>query len=187
MIAETHTKKVVAILGIMVVLAIAAVCGLFWMIRNNVQKTTDAENSANERTLAGEKLKELETFAQEEGSELERVTTRVIAKDGVVAFIEMIERHARDLGLAIEVQGAKERAHESMQEYQILELSMRTQGSWVANYRFLTLLENAPYKLTVQSALLNGQPALSAPTPESSQASGPVWTGIYSFNVLRYK
>jgi hypothetical protein len=171
-------KRIVIILGGLVLVACLALYGLYTLIRLNIEKTVAFDNQYAERVAAEEEARALRASVEKIGPEMQRLNTRIVQRIEVVEFIEMIEKRARELGLGIEVESAQENKHESDQ-YQYLRLTLRTQGSWKETYLFLSLLESLPYKISLNNIGLNAQSLLN--TPEQ------VWIGTYTLDVVRYK
>ncbi len=183
---KSSTKKITIILAICVVVTLTALYGFFWMIRSNMTKTVEFQNKIEEQLVAEETAKEFKASIEEIGPEIQRLTARIVEAEGYVEFIEMIESQARRLGISIEVVSATEGKHPNPEQFSILKLMLRTQGSWKETYTFLGMLETLPYKVTLNSFTINSQPDFKT-TSSTPMASGSVWTGTYNIDVVRFK
>lgn len=183
---KSTTKKITIILAICMLVAIILLYGFFWMIRSNMTKTVDYQNKIEEQLVAEATAKEFKASIEEIGPEIQRLTARIVEAEGYVEFIEMIESEARRLGISIEVVSATEGKHPSPEQFGVLKLDLRTQGSWKETYTFLGLIETLPYKLTLNSFTINSQPDFRT-TSTTPVTSGSVWYGTYSLDVVRFK
>ncbi len=174
------TKKIVTILSILVCLAVFGVYGTYSLIRKNIQKTVAADNRTAEQLAATEARKNLEDSIEKIGPEIDHLSSHILNQDQIVGFIEDIESRARKLNLKIEVQSAEERNHETLDKYKILELTVKTDGSWNNTYRYISLLESLPYKSTL------GMVSLAASSQQGSSTQA-IWAGSYKLSVLRSK
>lgn len=182
----SSTKKITIILAICVFVVMSALYGFFWMIRSNMTKTIDFQNKIEEQRVAEETAREFKASIEEIGPEIQRLTARIVEVEGYVEFIEMIESQARSLGISIEVVSAAEGKHSSPEQFSILKLNLRTQGSWKETYTFLGMIETLPYKVTLNTFTINSQPDFRT-TSTTPVTSGSVWTGSYNLDVVQFK
>jgi hypothetical protein len=178
-----RTKKTVATLCIIVLIAAACLYGIYWIIQNNINKTIEYENLVVERAIAVDTTKDIKKFVEGVDPSLQLLNSRIISANGVAEFIGNLELKARSFGLAIEVQSADETENKNFKDYLDLKLQLRSQGSWAATYRFLSYLENLPYSASLPLVKIYSQ----VMTRTASSTAATQWIGTYSLSVLRNK
>jgi hypothetical protein len=110
-------------------------------------------------------------------SDIDRLMSRLVQKDGTVAFIDMVESHAKNSGVSVLVENVDVRKSATdVEGYQSLHLNVKTQGSWEGTYRFLSVLESLPYKITIESADIRNEVRETA-----------TWDSLISIVVLQQK
>jgi hypothetical protein len=181
---SSPTKKVVFTLAFMVLIVGAGLYGLFWMIQKNINRTNEVEGMIEERTASEESAKELKELVGDLTPDIDKLSSRALPINGDAGFIETVEARARGLDLSIEIASAQERDVQGTTAYKYLDLTMRTQGGWAATNRFISLIENLPYKTLVTAVTIHGQPIMKT---ASSTAVTSQWTGTFTFMVLKHK
>ncbi len=103
---------------------------------------------------AGERdksLRAIQGLLTELQTEEDALNGRFVGQDGVVSFIELLERSARDAKVSMEVVSvAIEPSDEQNISYEWLELALSAGGSWQELFHLLVLFESLPFAVKVE-------------------------------------
>lgn len=183
MIGST-TKRICIILAVLILLALGAVYGLYMLIQHSTEKIVAHETEQQKLAAEVEADRSLRVYIATAGGDIDRLSSRIVAKDGTVAFIEMIEGLARGAGLKITVDAVNYTDSTDKEHFENLNLNVATQGSWNATNKFLALLETLPYKVTITQTGLSEETGAAGAIPDMYSAQ---WNGAFSFSVIKYK
>lgn len=182
---RSSTKKIIITLCILLILSLGAIGVLYILIQRSSYKVSNYEiqqQKINEKIVQD---KSLQSFLETSGPDIERLSSRIVPKEGTVEFIELIEKLGRDNNLSIEVESVKiNEAPTQKEQVELLTLSLATKGSWNSTYRFLSLLETLPYKVIITSVGMTEQGSEGDPKAKSVQSG---WNGAFTFGVIKYK
>ncbi len=180
------TKKTSVILSVLVLVACAGIYGMYFMISKAGHKVAAYELQQQKLISELEVDRSLKLFLSTSGSDIDKLSSRIIPREGTVSFLEMIEKNARDIGLVASVESVNVGEAPTLPaDFEILKLKISTEGSWGDTYRFLSLLETLPYKITINTVEVR-QRGEGGPSETSSNNSA-LWIGEFSFNVIKYK
>ncbi len=164
-------------LGLIIVVAIAAYGFSIKLIRDKVIEVSKYQIKADEKTTLDTNNRSLEDLIKNNKVEIDQLQSRIVKKDGTVSFIDTVESYAKSSGISVLVENVEERKlTPEIEGYQALHLNVKTQGSWEGTYRFLSLLESLPYKLTIESAEIKNEMRETA-----------AWNSLISVSVLQQK
>lgn len=120
----------------------------YGQMQSNITQSRMAQQENSELTKLGSEIKTIR-------EDLKRLSTRIIASDGDVAFIENIEKLARSQGASISVDDVKYEDMPGQENIQYLKVVAVVEGDWKNVYSALKLIETMPYKLEFKSVFLN--------------------------------
>lgn len=181
-------KKIIIILSILSVVVVV-LCAYLFMDIKRMDKTVSDRITGIESELEKEKqLQSIRNLMNDTKSELGQIENFFIQPAGSVEFIELVESLAKIASIKMEIESvgidiAKNKTSSSTES---LRVSLKTEGSWVNNMHLLSLLESAPYKLTVDS--INLQKVEDGNKSSVGKEKNSVyWTGNFIFRVLKIK
>ncbi len=176
---NSSTKKLCIILAIIIVVVIGIYYGLFTIIHHTADTIAENELKVQEKMEQDKNDRSLKSFIMESGADIDRLESRIIPSDGVVAFIEKVESYGRKSGAVVSIVSVDAKPVPTNPEaFESLVLNVSARGSWDATYRFLSMLENFPYKMTISDVVLS---------EERNASSTSLWNGGYIIHVLKRK
>jgi Tfp pilus assembly protein PilO len=161
----------------------------FWYVQHMILKTSNLEAEYQQHAAQTQTDKSLEQFLARVGTSTNSLTTRLVASNQTVPFIESIEGSARKIGITITTNSVDIAQDPTLPEkYEYLKLAFSTQGSWQNTYTFLSMIESLPYKSTINDVNLTEQ-FVSGPAEKgtSTQLRGSIWKTEYQLTVLKEK
>ncbi len=102
-----------------------------------------------------------------------------VPSDGTANFIQNLENLADDAGVShtLSVNSTEDGTlNSSGRDYLVFSLGIS--GSWQSVYRFVSILENLPYKISISTIHLNISDATKKP---------PLWSSNITFTVVKNK
>ncbi len=136
-------------------LFLALACCAFFFIYRKVQSNneTSAQAQASWQAEADKRgeLKSLDKSLKEVADERAMLDTHFIQGSDVVPFLDMVEKLGPEVGATAEVSSV-----EVAKDKSGLDVSIRAEGTFVAVYKFLNILENAPYEISFSSVDFEG-------------------------------
>ena len=175
------------------------IAALYWFVFLSIQwiqqETTDTLSFAETDLQRDETFRSIETIITNSSSELNLIESYFVSQNGVVDFIESVERLATlseiDVTINfIDVENASSPSSEKSAEfYEMLHIKMITEGTWHDTVHFLSLLENVPYKVDIQRTSFVFVPQSENALSFSSSGSGDnrTWRGNFDFTVLKLR
>jgi hypothetical protein len=140
---KNKVKKNLLIVPILFLLiAIAAFLFLYREIKNNTKTTNELSASLQTEVLKRNEIKTLNNYFQSIETEKAELETHFIQSSNVVPFLDTLENLASRVATKTEVSSinvAKDNTG--------LVVEMKNTGTFPQIYKFITLLENAPYEL----------------------------------------
>ncbi len=115
-------------------------------------------------------------------TDIKKVQNTVVASDGVVNFIEQLEKIARNNGITIKNNSISEDADSKLStSTTFLKIRSETSGSWVGTYKFIYELESLPYKVSINTFNLSTE-GIS----EDSVSGTGNWNAVFEIKLLKY-
>lgn len=132
--------------------------------------------------------KELESLEQNIGStkdERDRLLQVFLSADGTVDFIDSIESLAKKTGVTFKVQTITEREDEPLVEAGkgLVVFSAEVEGLWDDTVHFLKLVENLPYKSSIETISVSNKNK----SGEDKKPPVSFWSGVVTFSVVNTK
>lgn len=128
--------------------------------------------------------------------DIDLVSRHFVNSDGAVSFIEYVENLGRSVGAEVVIQDVVESEAPAIASRKSqLRFRIVAQGSWKSVYRFLALLENAPYVILVENVEFrknSGSETLVSSAFQGSKGSNTKkitgdWIETLEFTVLKEK
>lgn len=144
---------------------------------NNIiseQDNTVWQNEANRRNILSSMDHSLKAMA----GEIMQVNTHFAQSSDVVPFLDYIEKTASIVGLNAEIVSV-----DVPEKEKVLVVVVNTEGVFEEVYKFLTLLENAPYQLEFVSVHMTRESGKVIPLPKVAH---PSWNGYFKINLLSF-
>lgn len=187
----TRTKKICLIIILLNFVAVAAYIFLFLEMQAINQNTRNLAAALAETKKQNEALGLLKDALGKTAGDRQKLDSFFVASDGVVNFLDWIEGLAnRELTVAVN-SVAIENVEPPQNTLEALHLSVGTTGTWQGVFRFLELMETAPYKITINHATLlkTGNGGGGAPGAGGKRAKGiPLdWQGNFDIDIYKLK
>ena len=126
-------------------------------------------------SLRGKVSTETQKKIKEISEKLNEVSSYYVQPDGSVSFIEMIDDLGRKNNLDITINSVDIDSTGADKTVELLKLKISTEGSWNNSFKFLTSLENLPFKISVDESSLK----------KNQGEKGDIWSGSFSFTALK--
>ncbi len=105
-------------------------------------------------------------------------------------FLTWIESLADTANLDHQIESVSSAGDSLPSGFQHLHIIVSTKGGWQSTYKFLKLLENAPYKLDIQTvdftASQNSPGDVSTSTTNAIEGNGSVWQATFTIQVVGF-
>jgi len=192
----SQTKNLFKIILIADIVAFVLYGAIFFLIKNKNQDTSVLLNNA-ERDLKKDEFLRVAKFSLDQNKvEVEKLDTFFVAKDGVPNFIEYIEGLGKESGAALSIGNVSvEPDTKNKDDFkEVLRLKVEILGSWQELFTFLSIIENLPYGIQIDSvsfAVDASEEVLffgsQNSTTESSKIEGNQWKGFVEFTLLKLR
>lgn len=181
-------KKILIIIGIELVVCTLASISYFFMHRDMQNIVNQSKVIAFDIEKVQASHKELESLEQNIGStkdERDRLLQVFLSSDSTVDFIDNIEVLARNIGVGFNVKTIAEREDGVLVEAGkgLVLFSVEVDGSWDEVTHFLKMLENLPYKSSVETVSVSSK----VKTGEGVNLPTSFWEGVVTFSVVSTK
>ncbi len=158
----------------------AVLCYAFsdYLINSNLGKAQSMEEEWQTESVKRENTRVLAHSVEVIQSERLELDTHFAKSSDVVPFLDTMEALAPKVGTKAEVTSV-----ELLKEPIALEVGLRASGSFGNLYRFLTLLENSPYELEINSVEMHKVGEIGAVVSEA----GPTgWNMVLKIKLLSF-
>jgi len=153
------------------ILFVAGYAFVFIQVKHKTEQSALSIQALEESVSTEKNLQFLKGLIKETEDEREKIKSYFVDNEGVVGFIEEIERlgNIADIFLELKAVGIEGDAGD-----RALRLTLHTSGTFQNTYYFLTLVEHMPHKLEFTGAGM-------ARLPQSG-----VWEGNFEMSVLSF-
>lgn len=132
-----------------------------------------------------EYLKSTSKMIEDIRPDIEKINNSIVAVGGDVDFIENLESLARSNGLSIDISSLtfeddKVLAASNTTKFKI---KAKTVGGWAGSYAFLSEIESLPFKISINSFVINNIPDKAS----EKVVPGKDWLSTFEIVVLKYK
>lgn len=189
----TATKKIFVTMILLNVIIFGVYGYIYWNIAQESKTIAELQVQSSEYQAKNDDLRSVKISLDENKDFISQIDTFFIAKDGVVSFINTLERLGQSTGLKINIQSVSVEPGSDPKDFKEgLKLKIETEGGWQDSSRFLSIIENLPYRLVVNSAsvILNGSSeAILFKDGEFNRKVGPeeVWKWTFDITVIKLK
>jgi len=176
---SSKTKSKIIIAGVIALVLFLGYCYLYWdFLQTNAEISTSAaeiNQSTNEESRVITLRQTVDSFQKDQSL----LDSLFVPNDKVADFIQSIESLADTSGvthtISLDIQ-----PDSSLSSYnkELLQFHMTTSGTWKNSIRFISLLENTPYKLYIGSVELS---------QDTGGKRGSAWNGNFDFTVVKNK
>ena len=192
-----NDKKGVLFLGILVVVVAAGWYFMFVNIKGlneNISLLLQQSKLEEKKAAA---IHSIEIVVNDSNSDIDKLNSYFIDKDGAAAFIESIESLGRKNGVAVSIDSVdiagngaatpptQKQNKAGGSNTELLKLTISARGSWQKVFHFLSLLENMPFKLAISEANLTAVSSEAVSTEKGAAVTS--WNGKFSIEVLKLK
>lgn len=178
-------KSILVLLAVLVVVVIAIMYVAVISIQASGEKTLAllqeaAANRSQTEDLSKNKGEDLKEMARD-------INAYFVSKDGVVNFIEDVEKEARTYQLEVFVRSVDvtKNSDDPNDNKEVMKLKLEMRGSWGNTLRFISYLERIPYKVTLENIEMTKISELSEDF--ESGANLPRWRTRLEMSVLKFK
>ena len=144
------------LLALFFVTLIILVYGVY-EIRLENQKISDISNQADEATRESAVAGSIKSIKNSYAPSINKIESLVVTSDGLVPFIESIEKLGKDMGLTIKTTSVSLDKADPTKEIKYpsrVHISIETDGPWGGSLSFLAALESLPTKVFIDSTNL---------------------------------
>lgn len=148
--------------------------------KKDLKRDADLRATKNSLSANEDKIMELDSF--------------FVASDKAVDFIETIEAIGRQTGVTLTIGSVSTEANlRNPNDFkEIIKMRLQAGGSWQGVYHFLTVLENLPYGLSVDTASItlniSSQNLFFSTSPTTRRRTEKeAWIGHFDVSVLKIK
>lgn len=179
------TNKQIFILSIVVLLITVGGYYFFFSIIENKNKNISFLSQEIDTYAQNESVRtQSNKVAEEQKDKIEKIDLYLLHKNEVVPFIETVEGAGKKTGAVVKI-GTVNVGSDS-----VLAIRLEARGSWNNINRFLSYLENLPYKISLSKVDLNRASSVSQFYANSEVgvnkiiAGAPVWNATVEMSVL---
>lgn len=170
---------------------------LFSKIKQKNEVIADASLSFEVRVKRESAVSSLKKVLEDSRDSIVLIQNNFIPSDGAVAFIEYLEALGKSAQVGVLIQDVKE-VEESADSFrgdkEVLRFRLTAEGSFRATYRFLNLLENAPYVIHLEQVEIRKNSGSETLVPDAFRDPKDgvklitsAWRGDFDFTVLKNK
>jgi hypothetical protein len=148
MIIEHQYIKKIFIFTITISFLVMGIYGyIFYQIRAQTRSSVMLFETLQRDAIQRDGLVGIEETLKNLKSRADNIDSYVVDDNNVVAFLELIEELGEEQGISITKKIQKNDGGNSSE----LELTLATSGKWNSTLNFLSLIENLPYSIKVNS------------------------------------
>lgn len=141
------TRKALSIAGALLAVAVLAYVYLFYSLKSASRHVADLTAETTALELQESEIGQLRKNLTATEERREKLASYFITSGDVVPFLETVEGYGRSLSVTTKFEKVEVRKDPDQ-----LYVSLVAQGSFVDIYRFLALIEAAPYEIVVSNA-----------------------------------
>ncbi len=182
---RTSYKKFVILLAI---ITLGIFVSYYFVYKDIKQKNEHISALSQEITVQSSRQQYLATtekLIENLNTDIDKMNHSIISKDGDVAFIESLEKIAKDNNISIDIDtiDVSDEPSTPASGITILHLKAKTKGEWKGMYTFLSQLESLPYKVKITQFILTNVSKSATDTEKASTS----WQSSFDIRVLKYK
>ena len=139
--------------------AVLVLAFLFSEVKAANERISSLSNDIELRSKQEGALRSVKDIVAETAVVRQELDTYFIEKEGVVAFLELLESVGRSAGTAVTIQVVEKRPLEGSEALEELHIKLDAVGSWEGVVQFLGLLEYLPYEAGVGQLVISRKDA----------------------------
>jgi len=139
--------------------AVAVLAFLFYEVKVANERISGLSNDIELRSKQEGALRSVKNIVAETATVRQELETYFVEKEGVVAFLELLESIGRGAGTAVTIQKVEELPLEGSDALEELHIKLDATGSWEAVVHFLGLLEYLPYEARIGQTVISRKDA----------------------------
>lgn len=178
---QRNYKIIIAVNAILLVVLLA---GLYFFVHQilkegkRVAMLSAEVKQSSQRELQATQVK---TMLDRFDGDIGKIKDYTITTDDEVSFIENIQALGRELGLETEISQVDNRPYDknNRPDVSYLVIKLSTKGSWKNTWNFISLVENFPYAMSIDTVGLVYTPVDGSPKSVSS------WQSLLTIRVLK--
>jgi Tfp pilus assembly protein PilO len=147
------SSKNFILLGLAVIANVAAVSAYLYVFGGIKEKNEQISRLEDDIIVKQEQIVEdtsLKATLEQTEKDRNRIFSYFVHEEEVADFISTIERLGKSAGTAVEINSVAD--EKSADDLGSLTLSLLSRGTWQDTINFLAMLENLPYKVTVDDS-----------------------------------
>ncbi len=186
---RTTSKKILIILGFLILAFFVSYYFMFQSIKSKSQRTSILRQELSQQSDRQNYLTSTQKMIENIDLDIAKINNSIVAKDGDVDFIENLEVIARSNGLTISIdslvfEDAPALSSASLTSFKI---KAKLSGSWSGTYTFLSQIESSPFKIKVVRFGMVGSRFEGTSDGKKSSIAKMVWQSTFEIVVLKYK
>ncbi len=192
------TKKILIASAIAALVAFVLLGSFFWVIKTQNETIAVLASEANQSSTKDEAVRSIKVSLERNKDALRSVDSFFISKDGVVDFINSLDKLGKQYGVTLNIGEVTSEVDLKIKDdfKETLKLRLDASGSWSSVMKFLTALENLPYRIKVDQVSLGLSSASdkllfanASSTASEVRKSGSAeeWKGSYTISILKLR
>jgi len=184
------TKKILLIFIVLDILLFLFGSFVFWNVQKVNKETISLTREVTLNTKREMALGSVLKMLNDTKSSIDSLQTFFVGSDSVVVFIEKVENLARNVGVKLVTQNVAEDDASSLKDdfKKSLKLKVSVSGSWKNILKLTALLENLPYKISLDNITISSDGAIISSDEKLSKTNTtPTWSGVLELSVLKLK
>jgi len=179
------TRIIIAVLIILNVVLITVYGAFSNRINENNKKIENLAKDLDQQILKEQQYQSFKNILAQTEDQRDSLDSFFVLSEETVSFIQEIENLAAISSLETEITSVGSSDYINLdgetksEKIEYLNLTINTFGNWQSNFYFLNLLENMPYKVSVNR--------LSLESKKDGSGQTLLWEGIFSIKVLKLK
>jgi Tfp pilus assembly protein PilO len=169
----------IVVLSVVIAILFVAYYVAYGKIFATGQHVFDLSQKIQQASATGSDIKSSSDSLNTLMPKINMVDAYFIPAGGEVSFIDGLENSAKAVGLSPEINSVQltPTSDISAQGFEYLSLKFSVSGSWANVYKFIALLPNFPYQITLDQADIS---SLS----DGTSSKNSVWQGAFAIRVL---
>ncbi|MFA6094824.1 MAG: hypothetical protein WC757_02975 [Candidatus Paceibacterota bacterium] len=154
---NNYRSKIIFYISIVCVLASVTVCvGLLKIIEKKSTHIATLTTDLRSENGREQRLRSMRALLADTAGDRAAIENYLVGSEATADFVTTLEQYAALGGLDVEtnlvdIDNANQKENSS---FELLKISMKTEGSWVNNMLFLARLETLPYKIDFTRVLI---------------------------------
>ena len=184
---NTKTKYILTILIVIDLLLFGAYYYFFMMIKNDNEQVSTLSSELSAEQSNEEKMDSIRNISRGSVADSEKLESLFVGSQDAVTFLKQIEDLTSFAGLSHSTESINLVDDPVLlpDNKENLEIVIDISGNWQDIYYFLSLFDNLPYAVHVNSLTLTE--LNNNPSNASSTESGGLWQGVLDFSAIASK